>query len=126
MNRIINYKIVRYAILGVLTASVEFIIFLLLIRFLHIYVAATISFLIGLTVSFIFNKFLVFKNSENIMMKETLKFLALGVFNSQISSSITMLLVSFIAPTPAKVLTIAVIAVWNFVIMNKIIFRNEK
>lgn len=121
-----NSRVIKYGIFGVTSAAIEFCIFLLLANITHIYVAAMVSFLIGLVSSFIFNKFIVFKNSKKIAKKETLQFFVLGVVNSQLSSIVTTMLSWLLPGYVAKVLTMAAIAGWNYLIMGRIIFKNNQ
>lgn len=118
-------RIVKYGFFGATTAGIEFIVFLVLSPFVHIYVASVVSFMVGLVVSFVFNKFVVFKNSKKITRPEVVQFVALGLVNSQLSSLMTWS-VSFVLPSPvAKVISMGAIAVWNYLIMNLIIFKNK-
>lgn len=118
-------RIVKYGFFGATTAGIEFIVFLVLSPFVHIYVASVVSFMVGLVVSFVFNKFVVFKNSKKITRPEVVQFVALGLVNSQLSSLMTWS-VSFVLPSPvAKVISMGAIAVWSYLIMNLIIFKNK-
>lgn len=121
------YKLIKYVFFGITTAGLEFGAFLMLLPLTHIYIASTISFLVGLIASFVFNKFAVFKNSKRIHKIEILQFVALGLFNSQFSSLMTTGLTLVVPPVVAKAISIAFIAIWNFLIMNFVIFKkNDK
>lgn len=122
----INSKVIKYGIFGIASAAIEFCVFLLLVGFAYIYVASTVSFLAGLISSFIFNKFIVFKNSKKITAKETLQFFTLGAVNSQLSSVVTTSLSWLLPGYVAKVITMAVIAGWNYLIMGRLIFKSER
>lgn len=90
------------------------------------YWAALASFFAGLTVSFLLNKIVVFRSrtEKSDTTKEAGKFLVLGLVNSQISSWLTVgLAVILFDGAIAKVVTMAVIAAWNYLIMGKIIFK---
>lgn len=118
-------KLIKYGFFGALTAAVEFLAFLLLSNFADIYIAATVSFLLGLVSSFLFNKFIVFKNSKKVKRGEVLQFFMLGILNSQVSSLITYGLSILIAPAIAKIITMVLIAGWNYLLMNYIIFKDQ-
>lgn len=119
-------KIVKYLFFGVVTAGVEFCVFILLVSLMHIYIASTISFIAGLVTSFLFNKFVVFKNSRRVAKSEVGQFIMLGVVNSQLSALLTLGF-SFLIPSAlAKILTMAMIALWNYLLMNLVIFKKHK
>ena len=116
-------KVLVYLSLGLVTAGVEFVVFVLLEGVVNIYVASTVSFLVGLVVSFLFNKFLVFRNDKQIKLRESVQFLVLGLVNSQASSIITLALSLVVPGYVAKVTSMFFIAMWNYLVMNKIIFK---
>ncbi len=118
-------KLIKYGFFGATTASLELVTFLLLNEFVHIYIASTVSFFVALIVSFLFNKFIVFKNSKNVTKAEVVQFVTLGLVNSQLSSLMTWG-VSFVLPSPvAKIISMGAIAAWNYVLMNFVIFKRK-
>lgn len=119
-------KLVKYGFFGLLSACIELGVFLLLSPHTYVYVASSASFLAGLVFSFIFNKFIVFKNSKNVAKGEVLQFITLGLVNSQVSSLITYGLSFVIPKTFAKIITIGLIAGWNYLLMNLIIFKKKE
>ena len=120
------YKLIRYGFFGSLSACIELGVFLLLSPHTYVYVASSASFLAGLVFSFIFNKFIVFKNSKNVAKGEVLQFITLGLVNSQVSSLVTYGLSFVIPKTFAKIITIGLIAGWNYLLMNLIIFKKKE
>lgn len=118
-------KAIKYIVFGGVTASLEFAIFLLLSPWTHIYVASTASFMVGLVASFIFNKFMVFKNSKDIDKSEVFQFATLGLVNSQLSSLMTWAISMILPGYVAKILSIGAIVVWNFLLMNFVIFKRK-
>ena len=122
----INYqKLLKYGFFGATTAGIEFIVFLLLSPWAHIYVASTASFLIGLVASFIFNKFIVFRNSKQANKTEVVQFLALGLTNSQLSSVMTWAISTILPSIWAKIISMGAIIVWNYLLMNFVIFKKK-
>lgn len=119
-------KIATYALFGSFSALIELGVFLLLSASVHIYIASSVSFAAGLIFSFIFNKFIVFKNSKKITKGEIIQFTTLGLLNSQISSVVTYGLSFIIPKTLAKIITITLIAGWNYLLMNFIIFKKKE
>lgn len=119
------YRVIKYGFFGVTTAGIEFVVFLLLSPWTHIYVASTISFLVGLVVSFTFNKFIVFKNSDIVKKSEAVQFLVLGLANSQLSSVMTWAMSLVVPGFVAKIINMGAIAIWNYLLMNFVIFKKR-
>ena len=119
-------KVLKYGFFGGVTAGLEFVIFLMLSSWTHIYVASMVSFLVGLAASFLFNKFIVFQNSKTVSKMETVQFLALGLINSQLSSAVTWATSIFLPRPVAKIISMGAVAVWNYVLMNRVIFKKKK
>lgn len=124
ISLITNNKVLRYIFCGGISAGLEFLIFAFLHQFVEIYIAAFISFLFGLITSYVLNKFIVFKKSGNNGVELT-QFVLLGLINSQISSLLTTGLALIMPAIVAKVISIILIAIWNFIIMNTIIFKKR-
>ena len=125
LRRIGMKKIGKYGIFGVITAGLEFVIFMVLSMWMHIYAASALSFLAGLATSFVSNKFVVFKNSKKVTRREVVQFFALGLVNSQLSSLITLVAVLVVPRSVAKIISMGTIATWNYVLMNFIIFKKD-
>jgi len=122
---IMNNKILRYIVCGGVSAGLEFLVFAALYQLTEIYISAFVSFLCGLVASYLLNKYIVFKKKGTTGVEVT-QFVILGLVNSQISSLMTIGL-SFVVPAiVAKFISIVLIAVWNFIIMNTIIFKIKK
>lgn len=122
----INYqKLLKYGFFGAITAGIEFVVFLLISQFMHIYAASTISFVVGLSASFIFNKFVVFNNSKQANKTEVMQFLALGLTNSQLSSVMTWAISTILPSIWAKTISMGAIIVWNYLLMNFVIFKKK-
>jgi len=119
---IINNKILRYIICGGISAGIEFLVFAALFQLTEIYIAAVLSFLCGLVTSYLLNKYIVFKK-QGVDGVEVTQFLVLGLINSQLSSLITVGLTFIVPAVVAKLMSIVLIAIWNFIVMNTIIFK---
>ena len=98
---------------------------MVLSMWMHIYTASALSFLVGLVTSFVFNKFVVFKNSKKVALCEIVQFFALGLVNSQLSSFMTLIASMIMPKSVAKILSMGAIAAWNYVLMNFIIFKKD-
>lgn len=122
---IINNKILRYIVCGGVSAGLEFLVFAVLYQLTEIYISAFVSFLCGLVASYLLNKYIVFKKKGTTGVEVT-QFVILGLVNSQISSLMTIGLAFVVPAIVAKFISIVLIAVWNFIIMNTIIFKIKK
>jgi len=118
----------KFLFFGGLSALIEFVAFLIVYNFVDIYWSALISFMCGLVFSFIFNKLIVFESKCEVgraVGREIMSFLVLGLINSQISSLVTLGLSQLTPSVAAKIITMAMVAVWNYLIMSKIIFKSK-
>jgi len=121
-------KVITYVFFGGISALIEFLIFLIADVFLCIYLAAFLSFCCGLIASFLFNKLVVFRSRTKGCLdfsNEAARFVILGAINSQISSFMTLGLAEAMPGIIAKIITMVAIAVWNYIIMNRLIFRRQ-
>lgn len=128
MDSLKNGRILKFLISGGSAALIEYVIFIIGVglfpgslsrNLFHI-----LGFIAGLCVSFLANKYWVFSDGElSNSTSQLIKFLSLALFNLLFSAIILNISVLFMAEFLAKVITMAMIAVWNFVIMKKFIFK---
>ena len=95
---------------------------------LNLFAAQTISFCCGLLVSFFGNKLITFSHTRDRSKKSANQFAqyaSLAVINLLLTNVLIYLLVSgaSIPALFAKVMVMALIVSWNFVIFKKIIFK---
>ena len=124
-----NIKPIRYLISGGSAALIEYVTFLLLHALLGIsglILAQTLSFLTGLGVSFTINKIWVFKSTQDIK-KELFPYLSLALFNVVAGNAVMYWLVELLNAKfwSAKILVMALVALWNYAIFSKLIFSNR-
>lgn len=124
-NKIKKYKkVINYVFFGGLSAGLEFVIFVILKNYFDVYIASVLSFGAGMISSFLFNKLMVFgKRGKD--SREVIYFFALGAINSQISSIGTSMLSVVIPKNIAKIIFMVMVAAWNYLIMNYVIFRKR-
>lgn len=118
-------KIVKFLISGGSAAAVEYAFFILIILWgATAVVAQPVSFCAGLAVSFLLNKHWVF-SSKGSVKKEIPAFIALGLTNLVVTTGIVWIFTDYlhILPLIAKVIVMGMVACWNFIIFNKMIFR---
>lgn len=119
---------VKYISVGALAATTEYLVFLCLLQVLQntLVISQTMSFLTGLVVSFSLNKLWVF-GSKARYTKELLYYLALAVVNLVVSNVLLVFMIDHhINALLAKIFVMGLIAVWNFVLFQTIIFTDNK
>ncbi|TAH36654.1 GtrA family protein [Candidatus Saccharibacteria bacterium] len=118
----------RFLIAGGLAACTEYGVFLLLHGLgLHLLVANSVSFCTGLLVSFTLNKKWVFSSGGKTHL-EFIAYAGLAIVNLVLSNILIYIVVNRFGwlPWVAKILTMALIACWNYVIFSRVIFRTKK
>ncbi len=124
----------NYMFIGLLAFTVEYLSFIFLFSSLKIdaTVAQPLSFLVGLSVSFIGSRFFTFKPSKdethaNNSASQAASFLALGLVNTSVSTALMVLFATYmgVSPKVAKVLIMGMIVAWNYFILGKLIFKTE-
>lgn len=125
IQTISSKRFIRFLLSGVSAAFVEYASFILLYHYLikQLILANVISFCAGLITSFLLNKKWVFSSDTGIAT-QVVKYGALALFNVAMSSTVVWFAVSEIGINSwiAKILVMALIAAWNYVIFSKYIF----
>lgn len=122
-------RLIRFLISGASAASTEYAVFILLYITVGngmLVVCQTISFICGFIVSYTLNRNWVFK-SDNKKKDELIRYAVLALINL-ILSNIIIWLLTYRFHTIfwiAKFIVMALIATWNYVIFQKIIFNNR-
>lgn len=97
---------------------------------LSVRLSSAISFLTGLVVSYLLQKYWVFEvkhQTNDFKRKETYLYVALAVFNLLISVyGVTYLKNIGLPAYLAKLLVIVAIMIWNYVLYKKVIFSSQK
>lgn len=115
-------QVFLFTVGGATSALVELSSFSWLLTFISIFWAALISFCMALLTSYLLNSHFVFKSQRT--KKQFISFVGLGIFNAFLSSVSVAFLASIIHyPVWAKVITMGLIAIWSFLAMKFLIFR---
>jgi len=118
----------KYLVSGCSAALVEYVVFLVL-NYLSaiVLISNSVSFISGLTISFILNKIWVFSNKEKSKF-QLIAYLALALINLMISNVLIWLLVEDlnIPSIISKLLAMGIIAIWNYGFFSKFIFNCKK
>lgn len=129
----LHKRIVGYLFVGGLAFVIEYVSFAVIIAMLPVILfAQSTSFSLGLAVSFIGNRYYTFKNTsksnqyKHDAKSQAVRYLALGLFNLVCTNILIywQVEVLLIEPLVAKILTMAMVVVWNFIIFSKIIFKS--
>lgn len=123
---LLQYPIVNeiflYGIIGLLTASIDSLIFIYLTKLnFHMYIANFISINVGISISFILNSYFNFKKTDKIL-KRILSFFGVGYTGLLLSTLILYAGVELFNYTEVsvKLTSIVIVAMFQFV-LNKFI-----
>jgi putative flippase GtrA len=125
-----NLSFLKYVITGGLAFVSEYSSFLLLFKVLqlHLYLAASVSFIVGLIISFVLNRMWSFRSEEftrsqrqQVGLYLSLAAINLGLTNLFIFAAVNLGILEEIA----KVIAMALVVAWNFLIFKFVIFKNE-
>lgn len=120
-------NILKFLMSGATAAATEFVVFLILHEIgIPLFIANALSFMCGLGVSFTLNKQWVFVKKGGGTQQFTMYF-ALACINLLVSSGLLSLFVHQLGlrPSIAKLVTMVLIASWNYLIYQKIIFKKS-
>lgn len=130
MQKFLQHSLVRYIVVGLGSLAVDY--FLLLILFhgfgVQLAVASSISFLAGLTVNFLLNKYWSFQAGRGLKKstKQAVLYALLVGFNLLFTNFfIVMLQERGIGPEISKPVTTAMITLWNFALYKTVIFKDK-
>ncbi|GAC1391732.1 MAG: hypothetical protein NVSMB46_05360 [Candidatus Saccharimonadales bacterium] len=127
----INFRLIKFLISGLIVISIEYSVFILMIHFvrLGLIYANSLSFVTSVIISFILQRNWTFKSKENIqysMFKQINLFIILALINLVLSNLIILAAHKFLGLVYAsKLISIFCIAIWNYIIMNNVIFTNR-
>lgn len=130
MQSIFNSKFIKYAISGFSALLADYSSFLLLYYLIHLplLVSNSFSFLLGFIVSFTLQRNWTFKGSSSYRLRgrhQLVIYFGLSIFNLLISNTLILVLNKklLIPAVFAKLVTVAIIAVWNYTIFRLFLFR---
>jgi putative flippase GtrA len=122
---------VRFLTVGSITFLCEYIVFYVLYIFVHwnLLLANSLSFIVGLSISFMLNRIWAFKedNYQRKFHHQALIYIVLALSNLVINNLIVSgLKAAGLDPRIGKIIAIATIAVWNFMVYKYIIFKSVR
>ena len=121
-------KTVRYLFAGGLGASLNFLIYFILLSVFNFWylIASIISFSLSTIASFYFQKYLTFRNlSKDNIKKQVFMFFIFAIINLLINVILMVFFVEILTVNKilAKVFTLGIIAIWSFFVYQRIIFK---
>lgn len=117
--------------IGTLAFVAEYISFFLLISATpQLLVAQSLSFLIGLAVSFHGNRSLTFNQSDSYKLggrSQLWRYLLLALFNLLLTNVLIYSIVNHLVIDPvfAKLFVMGLVVAWNYLIFSKFIFKTK-
>ena len=122
-------KFTFYVFIGVGAFVSEYMSFFIVMSLVDSLLAAqTISFLVGLTVSFTGNRNLTFNTDQDYTHSRAAqlwRYALLALFNLLLSNILIHVVAMYTVPLVAKLVVMISVMLWNFMIFNKIIFRTK-
>lgn len=124
-------KIRNYVMIGGLAAAVEYTSFLVIYSVLpYVVMAQSLSFVLGIIVSFTGSRQYTFNNQRayhHSAKTQIISYLSLAFINLLISNLLIYVLVHgvVIIPLVAKIIVMGCVALWNFVIFNRFVFKTK-
>lgn len=124
-------SLIRYLLVGAVAFLAEYVVFLVLFYTanLPLYLANSVSFVLGLAVSFMLNRSWAFGGEEyakrahhQLIMYTTLAFVNLGLTNVLIGTLRSL----DVAPVIGKLLVMCMIVAWNFLLFRYVIFAPKR
>jgi putative flippase GtrA len=125
-------KVIKYIITGLTSFTVDYggLLFLYRIVGLPVGIATTLAFIVGLTVNFLLNRYWVFnisKRGKVTMAYQTVAYGLLVLMNLVITDVIVIYLSrKHIGPEVSKIISTAIITIWNYVVYKKAIFKEPR
>lgn len=122
-------RIISYGIFGGLAFGIELLAFMLIAGVVPLFVAQSVSFICGLIISFFGNRLVTFKTSayQHNARRQFTAYFTLACLNLLLANiAIYVLVYSLDLPLiVAKLATMVLITMWNFVIFQKLIFKSS-
>ncbi|MCX8128685.1 MAG: GtrA family protein [Clostridia bacterium] len=126
LNKEAVIQFIRYIISGISAFTVEYLFFRLLLDTFNIqkFISNSAAMLVGFWFSFLLNRFWSF-GSKTGFMKQLSLYSILFLINLVISNLLMLVFsdILHITPSISKAVIMGMVAVWNFVIFKKIIYK---
>lgn len=125
INKDMRKQFIKYILVGGSTAAFELGVFTILRRAAHMDVAPAnvIAVIMSTSLNFALNRGWAFKAASNLS-RSIILYLILFFFNMTFTTSAISIMVGWNVPDIfAKLITMGMVTIWNYVIYRKIIFK---
>ncbi|MEK7614404.1 MAG: GtrA family protein [Patescibacteria group bacterium] len=130
ITKLIKWRVTRYLISGGLAAAVNLILLFVLVHFFYVWylLAAVLSYISGVYVSFMMQKFFTFSNySREKIRQETTIYLIIQIFNLGTNTlfmyiSVDILNIHYMI---SQVIIGGAIAIYSFFVYKHVVFRQS-
>ncbi len=131
LKKIFTKSFIRYVIVGFISVGIDYGSLLIGYHILNwpLAFATSAGFSVGLVINFLLNKFWAFEASHDAKQstKQAIMVAALVAFNLAITNVVVIQLNKWnVGPEFSKVITMAMITCWNYVLYKKYIFKKKK
>lgn len=117
---------IKYLIVGSSSAVIELVVFQVLLSIAHfpIELSNIAAICCSTAFNFLMNRSFTFKSTSN-PLRSLLLYIALFAFNTALTTTVLSFMVGVFGwnPTISKIITMACVVAWNFVLYRKVIFR---
>lgn len=125
---LLNKQTVRYVVIGSIVYVVELLVILIMQKFkINSMVTIGASFWVGLSISFVLQKIVTFKDKRtkrNILLPQIIAFSLLVLFNFGFTLLVTKLFYPVLPVILIRSIAIAITTVWNFYLYKTRIFKS--
>lgn len=125
MLSVLKNRFIRFCIVGGINTAIDFSVFYLVFQILGtgVLLANALAFTAATINSYLLNKFWTFADPEPHSRRKVMLFAGVALSGLALSSLVISLLVLWVSPLVAKLLTIGVVLVWNFILNRMLVFR---
>jgi len=126
--RLLKIQIVRYALVGGISAMIEYGLYFLFKVLMNYLIANVLAFGLTNVVTFVLSRFYVFEPSGRRKRHEAALFAICLAGAFLLNQAVLWVLVEFadVHDTIAKAAAIAVAVIWNFFTRKHVVFRNRE
>jgi len=129
-------RFIIYGVVGVLAFTVEYLSFIIVLNVtitsFSLLIAQSVSFSLGLLVSFTGNRLFTFSNIDKTYAHNVRRqiglYMILAAVNLALSNAIIYVLVHgfLVVPLISKLIVMSMVVLWNYFIFSKLIFKIKK
>lgn len=125
MQTVFKSRFIRFCIVGGINTLIDFSVFFVAFSWagFPVLAANALAFTAATANSYLLNKVWTFSDTAPHTRRKVMLFLIVALSGLALSSLVIALLVMWMSPLLAKLLTIGVVLVWNFILNRLIVFK---